>query len=203
MLIRHFLIIISIFFLSSSAFGQKTKKRSNSSSWRDTTFTIVTLNDTINDNKVVAVEVGKKAIIYVKLKPLLLEARENLSNDFVKDNYQKIIDYFNSASSKGDTILIIEYLNFRHLEYLVAHQLIDGNANVYYKKQRAFVDTISHRLERYGGNADRFFYLPDKRPFFAVTEMTGILVKGEDLLNNGHFDAYVKEGEKLQSLRKE
>ena len=69
--------------------------------------------------------------------------------------------------------------------------------------KKLFVDTITHRLERYGGNADRFFYLPDKRPFFAVQEFSGILDNDDDLFGKGHFDAYVKEGEKLQSIRKE
>jgi hypothetical protein len=155
------------------------------------------------DNKIVAVDIGKKATIFVHLKPMLVEARKNLSNDFVKDNYNKIIHYFDSVSLKSDTIFISDYFKLPHFEYLISHQLTDGNAKIFYKKQQSFVDTILHRLERYGGNADRFFYLPDRRPFFAVTEMTGILVQGEDLLNNGHFDAYVKEGEKLQSIRKE
>lgn len=200
---QHFVIIISILLLSSHAFGQKTKKPGSTSSWNDTSFIIVKLNDTISDKKVVAVDVGKKAIIYIKLKPLMLEARENLSNDFRNNDYKEIINYFNSTSAKTDTILISEYLNLRSFEYLVAQQLVNGNANVYYKKQKIFVDTISHRLERYGGHADRFFYLPDRRPFFAVTELMGILVRGEPLLNNGHFDAYIKEGEKLLSLREE
>jgi len=200
---RHTLIIISILFSTTILFGQKPKKRGSSSSWHDTTFILVKLIDTIKDNKIVAVDMGEKATIFVKLRPMLIEARENLSNDFVKDNYNKIIRYFDSASLKSDTIFINEYYKLQDFEYLVSHQLIDGNAKVLYKKQKTFVDTISHRLERYGGNADRFFYLPDKRPFFAVTELTGILVKGEDLLNNGHFDAYVKEGEKLLSMRKE
>ena len=200
---RHTITIISILFLTTNLFGQKTNKRGSTSSWRDTTLIPVKLSDTIKDNKVVAVDIGKKATIFVKLRSMLVEARENLSNDFVKENYTKIIRYFDSASLKSDTIFISDYYKLRHFEYLVSHQLTAGNARVYYKKQKTFVDTISHRLERYGGNADRFFYLPDRRPFFAVPEMTGILVPGEDLLNNVHFDAYVKEGEKLQSIRKE
>jgi hypothetical protein len=200
---RHFLIVISIFFLSCSALGQSTKKHRKTSSWRDTIFIVVKLNDTISDKKVVAVDVGQKAIIYVKLKPMMLEARENLSNEFVRDNYQKIIAYFDSAAPNGDTIVISEYLNLGHVNYLIAHQLIHGNANVYYKKQKAFVDTISHRLERYGGNADRFFYLPDKRPFFSIHEYSGILDKHDDGSAKGRYDASVKEGEKLRSVRKQ
>jgi hypothetical protein len=135
MQMRQTITAILVLFLTTSLCGQNTKKKGSKSPWSDTTFIIVKLSDTISDNKVAAIDIGKKAIIYVKLKPMMLEARENLSNDFVKGAYQKIIDYFNSASSKGDTILVSEYLNFRHLEYLVAHQLMAGNANVYYKKK--------------------------------------------------------------------
>jgi len=199
---RPILTTISLLFLTTTLFGQKPKKTTNKSPWSDTTFIFVKLNDTIIDKKVAALEIGKKAIIYVKVKPMMAEARENLSNDFVRDNYQKIIDYFNSASPTGDTILVSEYLNLPRLEYLVAHLLIAGNAKVFYKNQKAFVDTISHRLERYGGNADRFFYLPDKRPFFAVKEYSGIL-DDDNPFGKGHYEAYVKEGEKLLSLREQ
>ncbi|MEO6454667.1 MAG: hypothetical protein ABIN97_11360 [Ginsengibacter sp.] len=199
---RHIIIIISILLVSTNLFSQTPKNRGRISSWRDTTFITVALKDTSVDNKIVAVNIGLKATIYVKLTPLINEAKEKLSNDFVKDEYKKIIHFLNSASVKGDTIFIDDYYNLDHFETLISHQLIDGNAKIYYKKQKAFVDTISHRLERFGGNADRFFYLPDKRPFFAATEYTGILVQSEEL-GKGHFDTYVKEGEKLQSITKE
>jgi hypothetical protein len=202
MQMRPTLTTILLLFLTATLFGQKAKKEANKSPWSDTTFILVKLNDTISDKKVAAIDIGKKAIIYVKVKPMMDEAKGNLSNDFVKDNYQKIITYFSSASPMGDTILVSEYLNLSHLEYLVAHLLIAGNAKVFYKKQNAFVETISHRLERYGGNADRFFYLPDKRPFFAVKEYSGIL-DDDNPFGKGHYEAYVKEGEKLLSLREQ
>jgi hypothetical protein len=200
---RFNLIIISLLFVTTNLFSQKTKKQGSSSSWRDTTFIPVVLNDTIKDNKVVVVDIGKKATIYLNLKPMLLEAKENLSNDFVKEYYQTIIHYFDSSSLKGDTTFIENYYNLRHFEYLVSRQLIDGNAKVYYKKQKAFIDTITHRLERYGGDAVRFFYLADRRPFFAAKEFSGILDNEDEPFRKGRFDEYVNEGEKLQSLRKE
>lgn len=205
MLMRHILTIISIFLLSTTLFGQEPKEKGSESSWRDTTFIPVKLNDTIKDSKIVAVDIGKKATIFVHLKSLLTEAKENLSNNFVRENYNKIIHYFDSAALKNDTVFITNYyylLYLQHFEYLVSHQLTDGNAKVFYKKQNAFVDTIFHRLERYGSIADRFFYLPDKRPFFAVQEFSGILDQGVGI-GKGHLDAYTKEGEKLQSLIQE
>ena len=125
---RYTLIIISLLFVTTNLFSQKTKKRRSSSSWRDTTFIPVVLNDTIKDKKVVIVDIGKKAAIYLNLKPMLLEAKENISNDFVNGYYKNIIYYFDSASLKSDTIFIASYYNLRHFEYLVSNQLIDGNA---------------------------------------------------------------------------
>lgn len=200
---RHILITIPILFFSMTLLSQKTKRRGHVSSWHDTTYIRVALKDTIVDNKIVAVEIGSKATIFVKLKPLIFEANENLSNGFSKNAYKNIIHFFDSASLKSDTIFIEDYDDLDHFEYLVSHQLICGSAKVYYKKKKVFVDTITHRLERYGGNADRFFYLPDKRPFFAVTEYTGIIDKAEDLSNKGHLEAYIKEGEKLASIQEE
>jgi hypothetical protein len=200
---RHTLIFIALFFISTNLLSQNTKKQRRISSWRDTTFITVVLKDTVVDTKIVAVDIGKKATIYVKLKPLIIEAEENLSNDFVRDEYKNIIRFFDSASAKGDTIFIDKYYTLESLDYLISHQLTDGQAKVYYKKQKTFVDTIAHRLERYGGTADRFFYLPDKRPFFAVTELTGILVKEDNLLSTEHYEAYLKEAKKLASLQTE
>ena len=200
---RHLIITISLLFVTSTLLSQRTKKRGHISSWHDRTFIPVVLKDTIVDDKIVAVEIGSKAIIYIKLKPLIFEANENLSNDFSKDAYKNIIHFFDSASLESDTIFIEDYYDLDHFEYLVAHQLTDGNAKVYYKKKKVFVDTITHRLERYGGNADRFFYLPDKRPFFAVTEYIGIIDKVGDFSNKGHLEAYIKEGEKLASVQEE
>lgn len=71
------------------------------------------------------------------------------------------------------------------------------------KNQKAFIDTITHRLERYGGDAIRFFYLPDRRPFFAAKEFSGIPDNDDKPFRKGRFEEYVKEGEKLQSLRKQ
>lgn len=201
-IMRQFLIFISFLLLAALVRGQKIKKQGSSSPWSDTAFNIVELNDTIKDNKVVKIGIGDKATIYMKLKPMLTEASQNLSNDFVKEDYQKIIHFFDTASKKNDTTFLSYYFALPYFEYLVSRQLINGNAKVFYKKQKSFVNEISHRLEKYGGNVDRFFYLPDKRPFFAVKEYSGILDESNPL-GLGHYDAHVKEGEKLSSLREQ
>ena len=199
---RFSLLIILALFTWTALFSQKNNESRKLSSWQDTTYISVVLSDTISDSKVVSVNIGMKAIIYIKLTPLLAKAKETLTNEFVRDRYKTIIHFLDSASLKGDTIFIDNYFSLSHFEYLVSSQLIEGNAKVFYKRQRFFVDTILYRLERYGSKADRFFYLPDKRPFFAVTEIIGILDKN-GAITSGHFQAYVKEGEKLASIRQE
>jgi hypothetical protein len=200
---RHKIITLSLFLFSLTLFSQKPKKISSTSAWKDTTFVSVALDVTVKDPRVVAIDIGQKAIIYVNVKQLLMEAKAGLSNEFIRKHHQTIIHFLDSASSKSDTICIQNYYILPHLEYLVSEQLVEGRAKVFYKKQKSFVDTITYRLERYGGNADRFFYLPDKRPFFAIQEFSGIFDSGDDLLSKARYDAYVREGEKLQSLRKE
>jgi len=199
---RYCLLVLLTLLTWIDLFSQKNGKTVETALWADTTYILVILRDTLPNEKVVSVDIGNKAIIYLKLKPLLSKAKENLKNEFVRDECKTIIHFLDSASLKGDTISIENYYRLRYFDYLVSSQLLEGNASVFYKRQMSFVDTISHRLERYGGNADRFFYLPDKRPFFAVTEISGMIDKN-DLQGSGHIQAYNKEGQKLASIRQE
>jgi len=199
---RYSLLIILSLLAWIDLFSQKTEDSGRLRPWQDTTYIPVVLRDTITNSQVVSVDIGKKAIIYLKLNPLLAKAKENLTKEFVRHSYKAIIDFLDSASLKADTIIIDDYYKLRHFDYLVSGQLIKGNANVFYKRQKSFVDRIWYRLEKYGEHADRFFYLPDKRPFFAVMELSGI-IDDNDVLGKGHFQAYLEEGKKLASLRQE
>lgn len=135
---RDIPIIISLLLVTTNLFSQKTKNLGSSSSWRNTTFIPIILKDTVKESKIVVVDIGNKAAIFLNLQPMLLEARENFSNNFVIEYYKTIIHYFDSAAQKSDTIFISNYYNLRHFEYLVSNQLTDGNAKVYYKKSKSF-----------------------------------------------------------------
>jgi hypothetical protein len=89
-----------------------------------------------------------------------------------------------------------------HLDYLVSVELKNGNTRVFYKKQKTFVSTISHRLERYGKYAHRFFYFPDKRPFFSTMELSGILDEKDPFALSDPKELE-KVGTKLVELNKE
>ena len=171
---REFIIVIFIFYTSTNLFSQRER-----SSWKDTTFIPIVLNDTIRDKKVVIVNIGEKAIIYLKFRPLMSEAKENLKNDFIRSDNKKIIRFLNSKSKGSDTIFISNLFDLPHFKYLVTQQLLDGNAKVFYKKEKILVDTIYQRLEKFGEHAQRFFYFFDKRAFFASLEYTGIIEKTE------------------------
>ena len=200
---RKFLIsILPIFLLTVTSYAQNRIKPKASAPWNDTTLINVKLIDTITDSKVAIINIGEKAIIYIKVKPIIDQAKKYLTDDFIKKDYQIIIDYFDSASLKSDSIFIDEYFKLLYLHYIIDRELIDGNAKVYDKKNKIFVESISHRLERFGEHADRFFYLPDKRSFFFAMEYIGILDK-QSMFPNSHYNDYIKEAEKLQSIRKE
>ncbi|HXB44403.1 MAG TPA: hypothetical protein VNV85_10120 [Puia sp.] len=187
---------LTIIFLvaSSQIFAQQTSHKPN---WTDTTFILVKLVDTSADKKIVLVDIGQKAIIYLKEK-LIKQSVIETSNDLNKDELSNLIHLLVSNALRSDTIIIDQYLiDFDHM---ISKQLQKGNAKVFYKKAKSFVPTISHRLEKYGMYAHRFFYLPDRRPFFSTLEYSGIIQN-----NKYHSDPneLVKLGEKLASIREE
>jgi len=197
------LTLLLTLFCVTSLLGQQKKRRRIVSSWKDTTFIPIKLNGLAPDSKVIVFEIGKKATIFLSLAPVLADARDRLSNEEAKGNYHMIVDYLTAASLKSDTIFPGSWLQLQRFEYLIALQLADGNAKIFYKKQQVFVDSISHRLERSGGNATRFFYLPDRRPFFSILQLIGIIDSDDEDWGMGHLQDYIKEGEKLRSISEE
>ena len=192
-ILRHILLFLGVFSLTN-LFAQHKKSSLN---WKDKKFIPVTLSDTSKDKKIVIVEIGKKATIYLKLNLLRQNAIE-IKNDFNGIELTKIINILDSSSKVSDTVYMDNDLS--HFDYLVSQQLQDGNALVYYKKIKSFVPTISHRLEKYGMYAHRFFYLPDKRPFYATMEYSGIIENNKYMSDPNEL---IKVGEKLAGLRKE
>jgi len=173
--------------------AQKSKAKH---SWTDTTYIQVNLIDTLKDNKIVVINIGEKATIYLSKTRFRQIAAKN-SNDYNKKELSEIIQFLDKTSLTRDTISIDQFM--MGLDYLISEELQDGNAKVFYKKVNSFIPTISHRLEKYGMYAHRFFYLPDKRPFFSTMEYSGIIEKGKYFSDPNEL---VKLGEKLASLRK-
>jgi len=194
---RQFQVTILLLLFTTGVLSQTGQRRKKSTK-NDTTFIAVALRDTHFD-KTLIIEVGEKAKIYVSGNSIINEATGYLSNDFVRDEYSPIIKFLDSSYEKGDTVLIAFY-KLTNLKYLVSKQLQKGYAKVFYIRQNIFVDTIFHRRERFGGHGDRFFYLPDKRPFYGVIEISGI-IDNEAFLSGQYYNDYIKEGDKLESLR--
>ena len=170
--IFNFIQLTNLLFGQTSTPQQNPNPKRDKYDWTDTTFIPINLLQTIQDKKIVAVDIGQKATIYIS-KKLLRQTAVKSTSDYNKKDISKIIHFIDSASAKSDTIFIDPYL--AHLDYLISDELQNGNAKVFYKKQKSFVPTISHRLEKYGKYAHRFFYLPDKRPFYEIMELSGIL----------------------------
>ena len=170
---RHFILFILTIICWTQLFGQTTKKTSGKAPWEDTTLIAVKLKDTILSSKVVCVVIGKKATIFLELSNILEEVKKPGT-----ENVKRIKNYLDSARKESDTIFVGNLMDFN---YIVSDQLQKGKARVFYKKENTFVTNISHRLEKYGMYAHRFFYLPDNRPFFSTMEYSGILEKGKYL----------------------
>lgn len=192
MLMRHITIIILTIGFYSQLLGQTGKKAVGTAPWDDTTLIIVTLNRIASQSKVVCIDLGRKATIFLSLSDILKEVRKPET-----DNIKAIKKYLDSAKQMGDTIFINDVMDFG---YIVSKQLQKGKAKVFYKKENVFVENISHRLEKYGMYAHRFFYLPDNRPFFSTMEYSGILEKGKYFSESSELE---KLYEKLSSERKE
>jgi hypothetical protein len=192
MLMRHITIFILIISFCSQLLGQTGKKAAGKAPWEDTTLIIVRLNQIAFPSKVVCIDIGKKATIFLSLPDVLKAVKKPET-----DNIKAIKKYLDSAKQMGDTIFIADLMDF---DYILSEQLQKGNAKVFYKKENVFVENISHRLEKYGMYAHRFFYLPDNRPFFSTMEYSGILEKGKYFSDPNELG---KLYEKLSSERKE
>jgi hypothetical protein len=184
-----------MFFLTVSCLAQNAKKPKERQ--RDTAFAVVQLN-TLTVSKTLMIIVGQKAKVYVSGDSILKELENYPSNDFMKSRYKRINEFLDSSFRINDTATALIFQLFG-LEDLVAGQLKRGLAKVYYIKEQTFVDIIYHRLERYGSDADRFFYLPDKRPFFFNKEMSGI-IDSKAMFSGKYYEEYKNQGDKLLSL---
>lgn len=197
---RHSLTIILFLFLTSQLFGQKTKKKSSKFSLRDTAFIDVSLIDIKGESKIITFDIGEKAIIYLRADSTITEVKKHLSNEFVKDSYNRIINFIDSASLHGDTIRV-DFYQMPDFEYFVSDQLQKGQARVFYKDKTPLLTQFRT------GSKDLVATWTDSsiyptRPFFGVIELSG-LIDNAAFLSGKHYDAYVKEGEKLASLRQE
>lgn len=147
--------------------------------------------------KVVMIKIGEKAIIYLSVKAVK-QCAFQLESDFGYKETSKIIQIIKEQSAMHDTIVLEQYLT--ELDFLVSALLKKGNASVYYSKTQSFVPAISHRLEKYGMYAYRFFYLPDNRPFYSVMEVSGIIENNKYMSDPKEL---MKLGEKLVDMGKE
>jgi hypothetical protein len=159
-----FTLIILTFFVSTQLFAQQQSDKTDNA---DTLFILVSLQDTLNTKKIVLVEIGEKATIYLN-EQLLIQNAVELYNNHHRTDLSAIIRLLDSLSFMKDTIVIDQY--FQGFSSLISKQLQIGNAKVYYKKLKLFVPSLYHNQERYGIDTYRFYYLPDRRPFFSIRE---------------------------------
>ena len=188
---KHLWSLVILLLYASAAWSQEFERG-------DSSYLPIALATGLKETKIADIEIGQKASIYVGVQALIDLARGEKSAQI--NRYENVSEFLDSASRVSDTVFVGNY--YLRIRNSISRLMLAGNARVFYKREHAFVDTIFHRFEKYGEHGDRFFYLPDKRPFFEASELSGILDRNA-VQPVVHFEAYRKEGQKLGSLRLE
>jgi hypothetical protein len=187
----HKILLILLLFASPDLLAQKRKRIKDQLPRYDTTFTIVNLDTNFSKNQILVYELGEKAILFFPFQILKKEAKEI--------NDTTAIRYLDSIDNSKDTIAIDFRSPYFDIQYHLSMLLKKGNVKIFYKRENSFVSNIMHRQERYGKYVNRFFYLPDHRPFYSIMEE--IVYLGPGVLSN--YNELINLGDKLKSLYKQ
>lgn len=125
----------------------------------------ITLNDSVNERKVVAFALRQRAVVYVRESAI-----RRIANRVKLPDYFRILD---SAFSVADTIRITtlelsDSLNFfANATYVLASEEVDkGNIKILMLPENQFISTIYYYLEKNEHSTVVNYCLPDKRLFY-------------------------------------
>ncbi|RAW00275.1 hypothetical protein [Pseudochryseolinea flava] len=190
-------LTIVLIFLSYHTSAQNTLRESTK--WTDTTYTSVNLQAIPFGERIIHYDYGKVASIYLSYDNV-----QDVCKKWTKmgwgHRYKDLLKTVKSMATKSDTIKVYECS--KELDYVTAELLSSGSGQVYDKFHGQSVSLIAHRLERYGSQAHRFYYLPDGRAFFAVCELTAILDPDPIQALQKNYHEYIGLGDRLQEIGK-
>lgn len=194
-------LTIILTLLTFQTFGQDALDLPDTN-WTDTTYKPIVLQSITTDKGVIEYDYGKNAIIYLSYPDFTELCSKRTKQNWRGKEYKTLLDRLDSIASTTDTIKLYDYNT--ELDYLTSDLIKKGQGQVYDKINKHFVDTITHRLEKYGAQAHRFYYLPDKRAFFAVMELSGILEHDKDQIQalGEHYNNYLKLYDRLREIGK-
>lgn len=135
----------------------------------DTVYKPITLKKELA-GKTIEYNPGTNATIYIQWVDARALCQGSNSR---KEEYDSLASRLDYLDKKVKTIKVSDG-SFGVMNYIVSDLLRQGKAKVYDNVSGHYLDSVTCRLERFGSEADRVFYLPEGIPFFAVQEYSGI-----------------------------
>ena len=148
--------------------------------WKDSTYKIIPLQNKLTGKRIIEYNGLRPAIIFLAYDDVRNTCLERLKNEPGKEEYKELLNYFDSTTTGKDTLKLSE--NNNELNNLVSDLLMKGQAKVFGINRQKFMDSISYRVEKYGTELWRFYYLPYKSPFFAIMESSAIVEENNNLM---------------------
>lgn len=165
--------------------------------WSDVTYKPIVLKEFKMDQKIIAYDYGKNAMIYLDYHTVRDTCFLRSQEPWKKAEYKLLLNYIDSLSNKTDTIFINDINST--LDDITYDLLGRAKAKIFDKKDKIYAEKIKYRVEKYGLYAYCFFYFQDYKPFFSVMVASGIAE------NNQHFsdpDELMKLYSKLREIGK-
>lgn len=148
--------------------------------WKDSTYKIIPLQNKLTGKRIIEYNGLRPAIIFLAYDDVRNTCLERLKNEPGKEEYKDLLNFFDSMTTGKDTIKLSE--NNNELNKMVSDLLMKGQAKVFGINRQKFMDSISYRDEKYGTELWRFYYLPYKRPFFAIMESSAVVEENNNLM---------------------
>lgn len=169
-------------------------------SWKDSSWYSVKLPGSISGKNIFEYNRLRYAVLYLSYDDLKTACLEQIKAG--KKEFDDLQLLFDSAVNNKDTVRIQE--TSYELDWLVSEFLRKGETRVFGTGLKKFIDSVSYRFEKYGPDAWRFYYLPDKRPFFGVMEFSGIIEDNSDLMKTlgKNPGEYKKLNDRLRTIWK-
>ena len=195
-MIKHKLYFLFVLF-----FTLNTSAQNPAINWKDTSYYFIKLQGINSVGKILQYNSLRPAIIYLDLNEVKNSCTERSKTQKVNEEYKELLEILDTTDAGKDTVKT--NINKYELDNLVSELLMKGHARIYSFSQKKDIDSISYRMEKYSSEAWRFYYLPDKRPFFGVLEFDGIEENIDPMKKLGqHAIDYNELGGKLRRIWK-
>lgn len=161
-----------LYFLFLFFFALNICAQTSAINWKDSTYYFVKLQKNISGEKILQYNNLRPAIIYLDFNEVRNSCVKRSKTQKVNEEYRELIEILDATDAGKDTVKTNIYK--QELDNVVSDLLMKGQAQVYSLSQKTTIDSVSYRMEKFSSEGWRFYYLPDKKPFFGVLVIDGI-----------------------------